>query len=182
MALNVPLDLRPSQTLLLAGETFGAWLDDYAHKWEITGAILRGKPLAKRVDICAWAYPMLREDAQFAAMPEYFYFLKGDDVLIANPQTHATDVFVGGVPIRIWHTVEEQSYGLLKMISTGSDFFRRKMFNYAHNGGYMPDVYQLVDKPRLAVRNIVTEELLDTTEEDAIFEAWGMEPIRPEER
>lgn len=182
MGINVALDIRPSQVLLHAGENFGAWLDDYAHKWEITGDIRRGEMLARRVDIAVWAYPMLREDAQFAAMPEYFYYLKGDDIVIANPQRHACDVFVGGVPIRIWHTVEEQSYGLVKMLSTGPDFFIRKMFNHSNMGGYMPQYLHLVNEPRIAIRNVITEELLDTSTEDAIFEAWDMKPIPAEER
>lgn len=72
-----------------------------------------------------------------------------------------------------------ETWGCIFMIRTGSAEFTRKMVTQRAWGGYCPFKYYFFDG-RLIDR--ITGSPIDTSEEEMVFKAMGMDFIAPEER
>ena len=81
------------------------------------------------------------------------------------------------VQVDLFLQPDPATWGVNMMIRTGSAEFSRKMVTKRSQGGFMPDGYQVRD-----ARVWAGAKLLETPEEQSVFDLWGMDYVMPPQR
>lgn len=81
------------------------------------------------------------------------------------------------VQVDIFLQPDPATWGVNMMIRTGSADFSRKMVTRRSAGGFMPDCYQVRE-----ARVWAGARLLETPEEQDVFDLWGMDYVLPPQR
>lgn len=81
------------------------------------------------------------------------------------------------VQVDLFLQPDPATWGVNMMIRTGSAEFSRKMVTKRSAGGFMPDGYQVRD-----ARVWAGARLLETPEEQTVFDLWGMDYVLPPQR
>lgn len=81
------------------------------------------------------------------------------------------------VQVDLFLQPDPATWGVNMLLRTGSAEFSRKMVTKRSAGGFMPDHFRIYD-----ARVWAGARLLETPEEETIFELWGMDYVLPPQR
>lgn len=176
MALIAANDLQSQQAFILV---------------EVAGSIRRMKPEVKDIELIARTY----------WAPHVDMFGEDSGVVLPHEEVNITEIFkakkrikngqrykqfdLGKIKLDLFIVFPPASWGVIKLIRTGSADFSRKCVTQSGNGGYLKDGYRVKGGSLWQYgfeNNQVVEKMIAITTEKDFFEYLTIDYIEPEKR
>lgn len=167
-------------------------IDAQIIRGEIVGAIRRGDPGTKDIDIVVtpqpgrpptvWGVPL--DQQPLTRLDQRLDELKAAGNILLDPQKKANGPKLKRFILRQTnvvlelHIVDPKAFGLALAIYTGDEQFSRKLVMSVTKGGLLPDGWRIKD---LTLYDD-TSRVVSCEEEVEVFAALGLPPLMPRER
>lgn len=172
---------QPYATMEYTARLLVAKLEPACQRIEIAGSIRRRSPMVSDIEIVAVPIPipnLIGEPTENTILDELLDTLPLTFTKRGRRfQQFSFDGTTAPFHVDLFLQPDPATWGVNMMIRTGSADFARRMMTARSSGGFKPD-WATVKDARVWRAGVA----LPTPEEKDLFELWGMEYVRPEDR